>query len=136
MSLYQCSTCGHIEFDTAPDRCLVCRSDRAAYKASPSAIKVPANPAALSEGDRKHIPVVTVSGGKVEVTVGALEHVMQEKHYIVCVDFYLNRKFISRAWLSPETCKPYAAIRVTGTGTVQVIENCNVHGNWLAEAAL
>jgi superoxide reductase len=137
MATYECSVCGHVEFDEVPELCLVCRSGKDAFKENAEAIKQPANPADLSEGDRKHIPIVSIDGGVVQVTVGEIEHVMQDAHFIQYIDFYVNKTFVSRTWLAAESTKPYAAIKVAAeSGTVQVVENCNVHGNWLTEVAL
>ena len=75
MTIFECGVCGHIEFDEAPELCLVCRSGKDAFKENAEAIKQPANPAELSEGDKKHIPVVAIDGSTVAVTVGEIEHV-------------------------------------------------------------
>ena len=144
--IFECSVCGHIEFDEAPDVCLVCRSAKEAFKENPDAIKSPADPAALTEGDKKHIPqiVVVLDCGlipegctDVHVRVGEILHVMEPDHFVRCIDYYLDRKFISRVWLSPESCRPAAGLHVNATsGTITAIENCNKHGNWMAEATI
>ena len=101
----------------------------------------------MSEGDKKHIPKIVIvkecgliPGGScvdVHVKVGEIEHVMQAKHYIRFIDYYLNYKFISRVWLSPESCHPAAGLHLNATsGKVTAVENCNVHGNWMAEATI
>ena len=147
MKVFECTSCKHIEFNEAPAKCLACRADKSAFKENPAAIKQPANPAALTDGDKKHIPKIVVvktcgliPGGSctdVHVRVGEIEHVMEEKHFIVTLDYYLDYKFVSRVWLSPKTCHPAAALHLNATsGTVQVVENCNVHGNWMAETAI
>jgi desulfoferrodoxin-like iron-binding protein len=147
MKLFVCGSCGHVEFDQAPDRCLVCRSPATSFAEDEAAIKTPANPGALTDGDKKHIPQIVVvkecgllpGGGctDVHVRVGEIEHVMQEKHYITSLDYYLNHKFISRTWLSPLVCHPAAALHLNATsGIVTVVEHCNVHGNWMSETAI
>ena len=147
MKLFECKGCGHIEFNEAPEKCLVCGAVKSSFVEKADAIKKPANPAALSEGDKKHIPQIVVvkecgliPGGSctdVHVRVGEIEHVMQDKHYIRLIDFYLNHKFVSRVWLSPVVCHPAAALHLNApSGIVTAIENCNVHGNWMAEAAI
>lgn len=125
----------------------MCHTDKSAFSEKPDAVKTPANPAQLSEGDKKHIPQLVVvkecgliPGGcctDVHARVGEIEHVMQPKHYITYLDYYLDYKFISRIWLSPEVCHPAAALHLNAqAGTVTVIENCNVHGNWMSEVKL
>ena len=147
MTIFECSVCGHIEFNEAPEKCLVCKSLTEAFVENADAIKQPADPAELSEGDKKHIPQVVVvkecgliPGGSctdVHVRVGEIEHVMTEEHYIRYIDYYVDHKFAVRTWLSPGVCHPAAAVHLNVTsGTVTAIENCNVHGNWMAEAAL
>ncbi len=137
MKVLICGKCGHIEFGEAPQHCLVCYSVADQFTDNAAAIKRPEDPGELTEGDRKHIPVLTVENGAVTATVGEIEHVMQEAHFIRYLDYYLDHKFVSRVWLSPETCRPMATIQLAAeSGTVQVIENCNVHGNWLAETTL
>jgi len=147
MKIMECTVCGHIEFEEAPEKCLVCGAGKDAFKENPAAIKQPADPANLSEGDKKHIPQIVIvkecgliPGGcctDVHVRVGEIEHVMEEKHFIRCIDYYLDKKFISRVWLSPQFCHPAAALHVNAaSGTITAIENCNVHGNWMAEAKI
>lgn len=141
MKILVCNTCGHIEFNQAPEICLVCRAPGSAFTENAEAIKSPADPANLTDGDKKHIPLVTVTkhdaGAEAAVVVGDIVHVMEAKHFIQWLDFYHDHKFISRIWLSPETMTPCVKIMLTvQSGTLTVVENCNVHGNWMAEAAI
>lgn len=147
MKIFECKKCGHIEFNAVPAKCLVCHSEGSSYAETPAAIKAPANPAALTDGDKKHIPQIVVvkqcglipGGGctDVHVRVGEIEHVMQQAHFIRYLDFYLDHKFISRIWLSADVCNPAAALHLKAkSGVVTVVENCNMHGNWMAEASL
>ncbi len=144
MTILECSVCGHSEFDEAPSTCLVCRADNS-YTENADAIKQPADPAALTEAEKKHVPQIVIvkecgliPGGcctDVHVRVGEIEHVMQDEHLIRCIDYYLDKKFISRVWLSAGACHPAAGLHVNATeGKITAIENCNVHGNWMAEA--
>lgn len=145
MKTLECKGCGHVEFDQAPAKCLVCGGGN--FAENEGAIKKPADANALTDGDKKHIPQIVVvkecgliPGGNctdVHVRVGEIEHVMQPKHYITWLDYYLNRKFISRVWLSPEVCHPAAALHLNvGAGIITVVENCNVHGNWMNEVSI
>jgi desulfoferrodoxin (superoxide reductase-like protein) len=73
----------------------------------------------------------------VHARVGEIEHVMTQEHYIRYLDFYRDHTFISRVWLSPEACHAAAGLHLqAGSGVITVIENCNQHGNWMAEADL
>lgn len=147
MTVFECKVCGHIEFNEAPEVCLVCRSKRDAFQENPEAIKQPADPANLSEGDKKHIPQIVIVKEcglvpdqcctDVHVRVGEILHVMQDEHYIRYIDYYVDQKFISRVWLSPGACNAAAALHLSvDAGTITAVENCNVHGNWMAEAQI
>ena len=147
MKTFVCKVCGHIAFNEAPDTCPVCHAKKEAFVDKPDAIKKPANPNALTDGDKKHIPQIVINkqcglipGGScndVHVKVGAIEHVMTKEHYIMHIDFYLNRKYISRIMLTPEACHPAAALHLNATsGTITAIENCNIHGNWMSETSI
>lgn len=147
MKVFECKVCGHLEFDAAPEKCLVCRSLKEAFVENLAAIKKPENPAALTDGDKKHIPQITIvkkcglipdgTCTDVHVKVGELEHVMQEKHYIRYIDFYVDRRFVSRVWLSQGVCHPAAALHLNvKAGTITAVENCNVHGTWMNEAKI
>jgi superoxide reductase len=147
MKMLECKVCGHIEFSQAPAKCLICGALAEAYMEKPDAIQKPANPAALSEGDKKHIPQIVVvkecgllpgtGCTDVHVRVGEIEHVMTAKHFIRFIDFYLNYRFISRVWLSPDVCHPAAALHLNASsGTLTALENCNIHGNWISETNL
>ena len=147
MKVFVCKGCGHIEFNQAPEKCLVCGAPERSFEEKPEAIQKPANPAALSDGDKKHIPQIVIvkecgliPGGcctDVHARVGEIEHVMQDTHYIRYLDYYLDYRFISRVWLSPTVCHPAAALHLNvKAGKVTVVENCNVHGNWMAEATI
>lgn len=145
MKIFQCNVCGHIEFNEAPAKCLVCRAPQSAFVDAPNAIKKPADPKNLTDGDKKHIPVIVVvkSCGlldnctDVHVKVGTIPHVMQPEHYIASIDAYLDHKFISRIWLSPGGCNAAVGLHLSArSGKFTAIESCNVHGNWMAEVDL
>jgi superoxide reductase len=80
----------------------------------------------------KHVPVYTVDGNKVSVTVGSVEHPMTEAHLI--------------QWIALETAKgaqrkvlkagdaPKAEFALTeDDSVVAVYAYCNLHGLWKAE---
>ena len=147
MKTYVCEVCGHIEFNEAPVSCLVCNSLSEAFVEDAGAINSPADPAALTEAEKKHIPTITVvkecglipegTCTDVHVKVGEIEHVMQDEHHIRYIDYYLDHNYISRVYLTPGVCHPAAALHLNAAaGTITAIENCNVHGNWMAEAEL
>jgi superoxide reductase len=144
MKIFECKVCGHIEFNEAPEKCLVCRSPQTAFAENADAIKRPEDPENLTDGDKKHIPILHVTEcglidgcTDVHATVGEIEHMMTKEHFISYVDYYLDYKFISRIWLSPEVCKPAVSMHLAeNSGRVTVVENCNIHGNWMGEIEL
>ena len=144
MKVFECGVCGHLEFNEAPEVCLVCRAKQEAFTENPDAIKQPADPANLTDAEKKHIPQIVVVKEcglipnqcctDVHVKVGEIQHVMVAEHFIRCIDYYLNDAFISRVWLSPDACNPGAALHLNApSGTITAIENCNQHGNWMAQ---
>ncbi|MEK7450083.1 MAG: desulfoferrodoxin family protein [Planctomycetota bacterium] len=147
MKMFVCSVCGHIEFNEAPNRCPVCGVPAEKFTEKTDALKKPADPRNLTEGDKKHIPVINVvktcgfiPGGEcvdVHIKVGEIIHVMEEKHYIVWLDFYIDRKFAGRVHFTPGAVNPATAFHLkVKAGTLSVIENCNIHGNWMTETNL
>ena len=147
MTIFECKGCGHLEFNEAPEKCLVCGAGKDSFVENTDAIKKPADPDNLSEGDKKHIPQIVVvkecglipdgSCTDVHARVGEIEHVMTDEHLIRYLDYYVDYKFASRVWLSAGACHPAAGLHLkASSGKVTVIENCNVHGNWMAEAEL
>jgi superoxide reductase len=73
----------------------------------------------------------------VHVKVGEIEHVMEEKHFIRWIDFYMERQFIARVELTVPSCHPAAGLHLkASSGKLRAIENCNVHGHWMSETTL
>lgn len=144
MKILECKVCGHIEFNEAPEKCLVCRSAGSVFEENAAAVKQPEDPENLTDGDKKHIPVVSKTAcgladgcTDVHAKVGEIEHMMTPEHFITYVDYYLDYKFISRIWLSPGICKPVTTLHLAAeSGRVTVIEHCNLHGNWMGEMEL
>lgn len=79
----------------------------------------------------KHVPVVTVDGDTVHVTVGSVEHPMTEAHYIQWI-YLKTEKGGQRRCLTPSD-KPAASFKVVDDKPVAVYEYCNLHGLWVKE---
>jgi superoxide reductase len=138
--LYSCANCEHIEFVKAPAACPVCHGT--SFKAADGTIM-----SAEKEGKEKHVPVVTATNAcglipgdckDVLIKVGSVPHPMQEDHWIMWIDTYLNNKFAERCILAPESLQAAAVIhfKMDAKGTVTVIEHCNKHGSWMAKAEI
>ena len=146
MKTFECSVCGHIEFDEIDDKCLVCSSTFETFSEG-AELKSPADPANLTDGVKKHIPQIVVvkecglipdgTCTDVHVRVGEIEHVMTDEHHIRYLDYYVDHRFVSRVWLAPNLCHPAAALHLNvKSGTVTAIENCNQHGSWMTEVEI
>lgn len=79
----------------------------------------------------KHVPVVTVEGDTVSVTVGSVEHPMTEGHYIQWIYLRTDKGFQIK-YLTPDD-KPTAVFQLNGEKPVEVYEYCNLHGLWKAD---
>ncbi len=77
----------------------------------------------------KHVPVVSVNGQTVTVTVGSVEHPMTEEHLIEWIvletDQGRQRKTLKAG------AKPVATFQISeGEKVVAAYEYCNLHGLW------
>ena len=80
----------------------------------------------------KHVPVFTVDGNKVVVTVGSVEHPMVEAHFIEWIAIE-TKKGAQRKVLNPGD-KPSVEFALTDDDAViAVYAYCNLHGLWKAE---
>lgn len=140
--LFVCQVCGHLEFGQAPDNCPVCFATKDKFNEDQDVIH-----AAEKEGKEKHVPVVllTESCGlipgecsDVNIKVGALPHPMQSDHWIQWIDVYLDKNYVSRTMLTPDSLQAATGIhfKKDQRGTLTVIELCNKHGYWSVEAQL
>ena len=77
----------------------------------------------------KHLPVVSVDGNTVTVSVGSVEHPMTEEHYIewVCIE---TEHGIQYAHLNPDD-KPKAKFSICDGDEVRAVYAfCNQHDLW------
>lgn len=104
----------------------------------------PADPANLTEMEKKHIPLIdcpdTVKAGEpfqVTIKVGEIPHVMEEAHHIQWLEVWFSTNFNARIDLTPVFTRPEVTItlvkgRLHKTSTLRVVERCNMHGQWEA----
>lgn len=88
----------------------------------------------LKEGEvdaatEKHVPVVEKVDGGVKVTVGSVNHPMEDEHYIEWIEILLDGRVI-RQFLKPSD-KPEAFFAVDGD-KITARAYCNLHGLWKA----
>ena len=78
---------------------------------------------------KETLPVISVEGNIVTVTVGSVEHPMLEVHYIAWI-ILETRQGRQRKTLNPGE-KPVAKFALTeGDEVVAAYEYCNLHGLW------
>ncbi len=120
LKFYRCSVCGNIvavvHASGVPVMCC----------GKPMEEIVPGSVDASLE---KHVPVYEVKDDKVYVTVGSVEHPMEEAHFIEWVA--LKTKFGNQR----KALKPGDAPKVTfpllpGDEVQAVLAYCNLHGLW------
>ena len=143
-----CKVCKFISINgSAPEKCPVCGAPKSAFEEKEGFIKTPKDANNPTELESKHVPVIKVvkSCGlipegceDVHVKMGEVQHPMQPEHYIMHIDFYLDKEFVSRVTLSPEKLNPAAALHLkpTNSATLSVVELCNLHGAWIKETNL
>lgn len=79
----------------------------------------------------KHIPVVTLEGNTVSVTVGSVEHPMTEAHLIQWIYLRTDKGFQIK-YLTPNE-KPNVVFSVHDEKPIEVYAHCNLHGLWKAQ---
>ncbi len=144
MTLFYCKICNHVEFNAAPESCPVCHAPKKQFEPKDSLFEEAM--AASKEGAVKHIPAVTVnktcglipeqSCKDVVVRIGETLHPMEAAHYITFIDCYVEHRFVSRVSLSPDVYAAASFHLKTDGAKVTVVEHCNKHGHWMAEAPL
>lgn len=122
MEFYICNHCGNIiayvENKGVPVVCCGERMSKLEPKTADSALE-------------KHVPVISVEGNLVTVTVGSTEHPMTEEHFIQWIVLE-TKQGRQRKQLQPGQ-KPQAVFALTeGDEAVAAYEYCNLHGLWKA----
>lgn len=116
--IYKCMICGNtVEMIEAQEPNVVCCGQEMSLMTEKTE----------DQGQEKHVPLVE-EGEKVKVTVGEVEHPMEENHYIELVELVKDGKVIAGKWLKPGM-KPVAEF-CTDETNVSARIYCNVHGAW------
>lgn len=79
----------------------------------------------------KHIPVATVEGNTVKVSVGSVEHPMGEEHSILWV--YLQTSKGGQRKCLEVGKAPVVTFALADEEPIAVYAYCNLHGLWMAE---
>ncbi|MBO4706196.1 MAG: desulfoferrodoxin [Spirochaetaceae bacterium] len=81
----------------------------------------------------KHVPVISVAGNKVTVTVGSVAHPMAAEHYIQWI-LLRTDKGNQRKLLKPGDEPKAEFMLLDGEKPLEAYEYCNLHGLWKGEA--
>lgn len=122
MTFYKCSHCGNIiaHLEDSGVRCVCCGEEMK-----------PLIPNTSDGAGEKHVPVISIDGRTVTVTVGSVEHPMLEAHHIAWIVLE-TKQGKQRKTLKPGD-KPVAKFALTEDDeVVAAYEYCNLHGLWSA----
>ena len=123
MKFYQCEHCGQIVAIVKETGVPIMCCGQAMKEIVPG----------TSDGAvEKHVPVIEVSGNKVTVKVGEVDHPMLPEHYIEWIALE-TKAGNQRKALKPGDA-PVAEFAITdGDEVVSAYEYCNLHGLWQAK---
>ena len=79
----------------------------------------------------KHIPVATVEGNVVKVSVGSVEHPMAEEHSILWVELKTDKGVQRKNLVVGEP--PVVSFALADEKPLEVYAYCNLHGLWKSE---
>lgn len=80
----------------------------------------------------KHVPVVSIDGNKVTVSVGSVAHPMTEEHYIEWI--VISTKNVTQRKVLKPGDAPQAEFALTeGDEFVYALAYCNLHSLWKSE---
>ena len=117
--VYKCNRCGNvIEVVNYGGGPLVCCGEPMEAVAENS----------TDAAQEKHVPVVEAIAGGYKVTVGSVNHPMEDKHYIEWIELIADGNAVYRKNLDPGA-SPVAEFQVTA-GEVRARAYCNLHGLW------
>lgn len=120
LEIYYCGACGQIvEVLRAGEGELVCCSQ-------PMKLMLEGTTDAAKE---KHVPVIEKTANGYKVTVGAVAHPMEEKHYIEWIELLADGVSYTH-FLKPGDA-PEAEFCIKASH-VTAREYCNLHGHWKA----
>lgn len=145
MKIFICTVCGHIEFNSAPEKCPVCFAGKEKFTQNDAVFRESAEKS--PEAEVKHIPAVAVirecglipesACADVNVRIGKTMHPMEEKHFIEFIDCYQEDSYVGRMMFTPLNVYPAASFHLKKlSGRITVVEHCNIHGYWKSDVSL
>ncbi len=122
MKFYHCQHCGNIvAYATNMGVPIICCGEEMQELV----------PNTVDAAYEKHIPAVTVEGGKVAVRVGSVDHPMTAQHYIEWVSLQ-TKQGNQRKALNPGDEPAVCFMICPGDEVEAVYAYCNLHGLWKA----
>ena len=88
-------------------------------------------PNTVDASGEKHIPVVEIKDGMVEVNIGSVDHPMVDEHFIQWVYLHTERGGQRKALKPGEA--PHVRFCLGDDKPLAVYEYCNLHGLWMKE---
>ena len=89
------------------------------------------SPNTVEASGEKHLPVAELSGSRLTVTVGAVEHPMADVHYIQWI-FVETENGGQIRYLNPGQA-PSTVFELGSEKPVTVYAYCNLHGLWMTK---
>lgn len=124
MKFYVCAHCGNIiAYAHASGVPVVCCGEKMQELV----------PNTVDAAKEKHVPVISVNGTVVTVSVGSVAHPMLPEHFIEWIALETkqgNQRKVLSAGMKPEAVFALAP----GDEAVAAYAYCNLHGLWKAEA--
>ena len=90
-------------------------------------------PNTVDAAAEKHVPVITVDGQKVTVTIGEVDHPMIPEHFIEWIALETGQG-MQRKTLAPGDMPAKSFALADGDTAVAAYAYCNLHGLWKADA--
>ena len=124
MKFYVCKHCGNIiTFERTKAFRFVCCGEKDGGELVPGSVDAAAE---------KHVPVISVEGNKVTVTVGEVAHPMLEEHFIKWIVLETAQGSQRKELKAGE--QPQAVFMLTDCDKPVAAAYCNLHGLWSANA--
>lgn len=120
IKISQCKTCGKVVevLKDAPVPLLCC--------GDPLEELIPGTSDGAAE---KHVPIAEVQDGKVMISVGSVDHPMEETHDIEWI-YLCTDKAVHRKELHPGDAPKASFVLGQGEKPEEVYAYCNLHGLW------
>lgn len=121
LKIFKCEICGNIVelLHEGPGELVCCGQPMKEYVEN-----------TVDAAKEKHVPVIEKLPDGYKVTVGSVNHPMEEKHYIEWIEIIADDK-VYRQFLNPGDT-PEAVFKIEAEH-VTAREYCNLHGLWKAE---